>query len=474
MATRSDVAIHWFRQDLRLSDNPALTAASNKANILPIYILDDTVNHDESMGAASKWWLHHSLAKLDASLDGSLNIYKGDPKQILLDLVSQYSVSGLFWNRCYEPSHIDRDKELKQLFIDRGLEVKSFNGSLLWEPWEVQKADGSPYRVFTPFFRRGCLSKTSPRSPLPVPKPLQSVRDTGNNLHLDELNLLPRLDWADGFKEIWKAGEQEALKKMDAFIHRKADDYKSGRNYPAKEAVSRLSPHLHFGEVSPNTVWHALKKLPDNDDVDCVRTQLGWREFSYSLLYYFPSVTHENLQSKFNRFPWRENQEHLRAWQQGKTGYPLVDAGMRELWQTGYMHNRVRMVVGSFLVKNLLIHWRRGQEWFWDCLVDADLANNSLSWQWIAGCGVDAAPFFRIFNPVTQSEKYDPDGDYTRRFVPELKDLPNKYLHQPWIAPEQILEQADITLGDNYPLPIVDIKYSRERALEAYRSIKQN
>ena len=472
MVTNSKIVIHWFRQDLRVSDNPALSAANEQGQVLPIYILDETNCSDCSMGAASRWWLHQSLKKLNENLGGTLNIYHGDPKQILPRLVELHSVKGVYWNRCYEPWRMDRDKEIKALLACDDISTNSFNGSLLWEPWEIQKADGSPYKVFTPFFRRGCLNKAPPRIPLSRPKGLLPVKDEKNSLSIDDLGLLPKSGSAEKIAECWNVGEKEAQKKIDRLITKSVSDYKSGRNYPAQDAVSRLSPHLHFGEVSPNQVWHSLSQLPENDNIDCFKSELGWREFSYSQLYYFHDLPNSNLQSKFDHFPWQDNSEHLKAWQRGQTGYPLVDAGMRELWQTGYMHNRVRMVVGSFLVKNLLIHWRQGAEWFWDCLVDADLASNSGSWQWVAGSGADAAPFFRIFNPVTQGEKYDPQGEYTRRFVPELSNLPDKFIHKPFAAPKEILEKAGVSLGGTYPLPIVDIKTSRERALTAYKSIK--
>lgn len=461
--------IHWFRQDLRLSDNPALHSAAQQGEVLPIYILDDENADEHRMGGASRWWLHHSLTSLNDSLEGNLQIYQGKADEILPKLVKEYKIEAVYWNRCYEPWRIARDKRIKD-----ALEVKvhSFNGSLLWEPWDVLKADGTPYRVFTPYYRNGCLQAEAPREPLKAPDGLKFAQDKNNKTTLDSLSLLPKIDWHDQLVPHWEISENAAQDRLYSFLEEGIENYKEGRNFPAKHHVSRLSPYLHFGEISPNQVWHVANARHDGPNVKHFCSELGWREFSYSLLYHFPELARKNLQSKFDAFPWREDKQALERWQRGQTGYPIVDAGMRELWQTGYMHNRVRMIVGSFLVKNLLLHWHHGEAWFWDCLVDADLANNSASWQWIAGCGADAAPYFRIFNPITQGQKFDPDGEYTRHYVPELKALPQKYLFSPWEAPQQVLKEAGITLGEDYPTPIVEVKPSRERALEAFQSIK--
>lgn len=467
-----DIIIHWFRQDLRIQDNPALFEAARKGVVLPVYILDDHNTKDHRMGGASRWWLHYSLLALNKTLKGKLAVYSGDPKKILIDLVEEHNVKAVYWNRCYEPWRIKRDKSIKKSFEVHNIEVNSFNGSLLWEPWEVLKKDGTPYKVFTPYYRKGCLSAASPRLPLPKPAKVKWYEGIEDALPVDDLTLLPTIKWDKQLEPHWKIGEQAALKKLTVFSNKNLANYKQGRDFPALNTVSRLSPHLHFGEISPNQAWYAAKKNKDSDDLDHFLSEIGWREFSHSLLYHFPQLPKKSLQSKFDNFPWLKNKRHLRCWQKGETGHPLVDAGMRELWQTGYMHNRVRMVVGSFLVKNLLLHWHHGEQWFWDCLLDADLANNSAGWQWIAGCGADAAPYFRVFNPSTQGEKFDSDGEYTRHYIPELKKLPDKYLFKPWEAPEEILQAAGITLGKDYPEPIVDLKTSRVRALEAFKSLK--
>ena len=429
------------------------------------------------MGGASRWWLHHALESLNESLQGKLNLFRGDPLPILSRLAKQYSAARVVWNRCYEPWRIARDSKIKTALQALGTEVESFNGALLWEPWQVLKKDKSPYKVFTPYYRRGCLSSSAPRRPLEVPANIRWLPLSDESLSLDSLGLLPNIPWDKDMRTIWQINENAAQERLDRFIMSELEDYRDGRNYPDKANVSRLSAYLHFGQISPNSAWHrvsdAAPMIKNEASIDTFLSELGWREFSHYLLYHFPQLPRENLQSRFNVFPWSaDTDDHLQAWQQGRTGYPLVDAGMRELYSTGYMHNRVRMVVGSFLVKNLLIHWHRGEEWFWDCLVDADLAANSASWQWIAGCGADAAPFFRIFNPITQSEKFDKQGEYIRRYVPELAAMPSKYIHAPWQAPAEVLESADVVIGANYPAPIVDIKESRERALAAFKFTK--
>jgi deoxyribodipyrimidine photo-lyase len=407
-----------------------------------------------------------------------LNIYQGDPLVILTELAENNNAGAVFWNRCYEPESIERDGLIKSSLKDAGLNVQSFNGSLLWEPWQVLKKDDTPYKVFTPYYRRGCLSKSAPRRPLAQPANMH-LHKLENNLTVEDLSLLPTIGWDKKMHEHWDISEEGAKDRLDEFVFNGIQDYREGRNFPNKKNVSRLSPYLHFGQISVNTAWYAANDaaaLIDNEsNLDTFLSELGWREFSYYLLYHFPALPTKNLQPRFDVFPWAQNTDaDLRAWQKGKTGYPLVDAGMRELWETGYMHNRVRMVVGSFMVKNLLIHWHHGEQWFWDCLVDADLASNSASWQWVAGCGADAAPFFRIFNPITQSEKFDKQGDYIRRFVPELANMPAKYIHAPWLAPAEILAAAGVEIGTDYPAPIVDIKESRERALAAFKLTKND
>ena len=471
----SPISICWFRQDLRLTDNPALTHAVAEGAVLPIYILEDEDAGNDKMGAASRVWLHHSLQSLNKSLNGHLQIYKGDAKTILTALQARFHISSIHWNRSYEPWRISRDKALKTELNQQNEIAHSHKGSLLWEPWQAYKADGTPYKVFTPFYRRGCLSAPAPERPLPKPDNIEFAQGDGNALSIDALGLLPSHSWHEQIISDWQIGEDGAHHRLSTFLDKGLSDYAQGRNLPAKAFVSRLSPHLHFGEISPAQCWYsAVDRFGfENKNADVFLSELGWREFSHSLLYHNPHLKTEPLNQKFNHFPWRQSDEDLRAWQQGMTGYPIVDAGMRELYQTGYMHNRVRMIVGSFLVKNLRLHWKEGEKWFWDCLFDADHANNAASWQWIAGCGADAAPYFRVFNPITQAEKFDPDGSYIKKYVPELRFLPEKYIGAPFAAPADILRAANITLGKTYPHPLVDAKQSRLDALAAFATLKE-
>ena len=476
MDTNEDIIIFWFRQDLRIVDNPGLSKSLKSDKVLPIYILDDINSNDFAMGAASRWWLHNSLRELNKNLDNKLSLYKGDPLEILESLSSRFNIKGIFWNRCYEPWRIERDKKIKSKFIEKDIIVETFNSALLWEPWEILKSDNTPYKVFTPYYRKGCLMSEAPRKPLSAPNLNTLFEDKENILQLDDLNLLPRIKWYKEMEKLWEPGEKGAHKKLESFLSDGLLGYKEGRNFPSKKNVSQLSAHMHFGEISPNQVWHRAKLKKDlpgiEKDLDHFLSELGWREFSYNLLFHFPELPRENLQKKFDNFPWIENEILFDKWKKGLTGYPIVDAGMRELWQTGYMHNRVRMIVGSFLVKNLFLHWHKGEEWFWDCLIDADLASNSASWQWVAGSGADAAPYFRIFNPILQGKRFDPDGSYIKKFIPELEQLPSKYLFSPWEAPIEVLSEANIELGSDYPEPIVDLIKSRDRALEAFSTIR--
>lgn len=474
-----NTAIMWFRQDLRIQDNPALVQAAEHGRVLPIYIWDDIHPKEWLPGAASRWWLHHALADLAKALQNKLVFFRGDPSVILPDIAKHASASGIFWNRCYEPWQRQRDTQLKTQLQETGLTVRSTNGSLLWEPWTILKKDKTPYRVFTPFYRKGCLAATAPREPLPAPDSLAFFDGTIPAAQtLEQLPLLPECGQVNGQRwdaqlaPHWQISETAAQEKLQHFLTERLSNYKEGRNFPEQRAVSTLSPYLHFGQLSPHAAWHGAMSLTESDNQDCFCSELGWREFSHNLLYHNDTLPNTNLQTKFDRFDWRVDPSALRAWQYGLTGIPFVDAGMRELYQTGYMHNRVRMVVGSFLVKNLMIHWQAGATWFWDCLVDADLANNSASWQWVAGTGADAAPYFRVFNPVTQGEKFDPTGEYTRRWLPELAQLPNKFLFSPWTAPTAVLQSAGIKLGIDYPQPIVDLKASRVRALDAFSALK--
>jgi deoxyribodipyrimidine photo-lyase len=444
---------------------------------LPVYILDRTAAGDWAPGGASEWWLHQSLLSLQQGTDGALRVFCGDSLKILRKLIKAEGASSVYWNRCYEPWCIEQDSKIKTVLRDKGTEAHSFSGALLFEPTAIHKADGLPYKVFTPFYKRGCLPKQdSIRKPAAKPDSVVWHKP-GEDFDIDPLKLLGKPEWHAKLEPHWRPGEPGAQQRLSEFAEGPIKGYQDKRNFPALGHTSLLSPHLHFGEISPHQAWDSLRAIESKksvaNDVELFRRQLIWREFSYSLLYHWPGLPSKNWQSKFDAFPWRKNARDLRRWQQGKTGYPIVDAGMRELWDTGYMHNRVRMIVGSFLVKNLLIHWRQGEDWFWDTLVDADLANNSASWQWVAGSGADAAPYFRIFNPVTQGEKFDPDGEYVRRYVPELAALPNKWIHKPWLADDAVLKEAGVRIGDDYPKPMVDLKASRQRALDAFQTIKK-
>jgi deoxyribodipyrimidine photo-lyase len=384
----------------------------------------------------------------------------------------------VFWNRRYEPAIVARDESLKATLRAAGLQAESYNGALLHEPWSIQNKSGKPFRVFTPFWKT-CLAAGEPDPPLPVPRHVAPVQKQPISLPIAALELEPKMNWATGLQAAWCPGTAGAGGELKRFLAHGILAYSSGRNRPDLLGTSRLSPHLRFGEISPRQVWHAVASFAGSQSVPAKTwrswqflTELGWREFAYHLLYHFPQTAEQPLRPEFASFPWRDHAAWLQAWQRGQTGYPLVDAGMRELWSTGWMHNRVRMVVASFLVKNLLINWTQGARWFWDTLVDADLANNTLGWQWTAGCGADAAPFFRIFNPVSQGEKFDPEGSYVRRWIPELARIPDRWLHRPWEAPPAQLTAAGIELGRTYPRPIVSHLVAREVALEAYHDMK--
>lgn len=470
----SSISIMWFRADLRLSDNPALRASCQSGAVLPIYILEDEDAGKDKMGRASRLWLHHSLERLNQSLKGKLQIFNGPALSIFETLAQSHDIKEIHWNRAYEPWRIARDTKLKDMMQEKGIHAESHKANLLWEPWEVAKKDGTPYKVFTPFYRRGCLNAPAPRRPLSAPQDIKFA-DIPANTSLDDCELLPKNRWKDDLLAHWTVGEDGARARLDSFLDNGINDYKEGRNLPHKPFVSRLSPHLHFGEISVNQCWYSALERYDmgHEGCDTFLSELGWREFSASLLFYHQELKTDPLNQKFIHFPWREAPDDLVKWQQGQTGYPIVDAGMRELYQTGYMHNRVRMIVGSFLVKNLRLHWQYGEAWFWDCLFDADHAANSASWQWIAGCGADAAPYFRVFNPITQAERFDGEAHYIKQFVPELANLPAKYIGDPSAAPADVLAAANITLGRDYPYPIVDAKQSRLDALGAFATLKE-
>ncbi|MGD0616370.1 MAG: deoxyribodipyrimidine photo-lyase [Bryobacteraceae bacterium] len=443
-------ALLWFRQDLRLADNPALAAAlERRSPVIPVFIWAPEEEGEWPPGAASRWWLHQSLASLRSELErrGSrLIVRRGPAAAALSRLVAESGASAVLWNRRYEPTAIARDREVKSRLGENGVIAQSFNGSLLFEPWTIRNSSEQPFRVFTPFWRV-CQSKP----PAPVcedaPEHVPSPDQWPQSLDLAELSLEPAVDWAGGLRQVWQPGESGARRQLQRFLREALAEYPVNRDSPGLVGTSRLSPHLHFGEISPGQVQRAILGVANGNRAACdaYLRQLGWREFAYHLLYHNPESPHQELRPEFAAFPWRMHPEHFKAWKRGKTGYPLVDAGMRELWQTGWIHNRVRMVVASFLVKHLLIDWKAGAAWFWDTLVDADLANNSLGWQWVAGCGADAAPYFRIFNPATQAGKFDSGGGYVKRWVPESQ----------------------------HPLPIVDHIEARKRALTALDRIRR-
>ena len=434
-------ALVWFRQDLRLADNPALAAAVERGGpVIPVYIRAPEEEGAWPPGAASRWWLGRSLAALKGELEkrGSRLIVRCGPSgDALARLLAETGAGAVFWNRRYEPAAVARDRSVKAQLRGVGVLAESFNGSLLFEPWTVANRAGQPFRVFTPFWR-ACMSRPIPPLAADPPAHFASPEHWPSSLALSDLQLEPAIDWAGGFRECWVPGEAGALARLKRFAANGGPGYQKERDRADRAGTSRLSPHLHFGEIGPAQIWRAAPaNLP-------FLRQLVWREFAYHLLFHFPESTHRPLRPDFARFPWRSDPELFRAWTRGKTGYPLVDAGMRELWRTGWMHNRVRMVVASFLVKHLLIGWQEGAAWFWDTLVDADLANNTLGWQWVAGCGADAAPYFRIFNPAIQAAKFDPDGAYVSRWVPDSASL----------------------------RPIVDHAEARRRALAALAGIK--
>ena len=465
--------LHWFRNDLRVQDNPGLTVAAARGEVLPVFIVDSDQPESSKPGAASNAWLHRSLEQLNASLSGGLLTKKGSASALIIEICKSYQIDAVTWNRGYEPYSIKRDTALKVALKEAGIQVDSFNASLLYEPWDAVKKDGTPYRVYTPFYKHSQANLEIRRTASLEVSQLNLIWPEGDAA-IDDLELLPRVGWDQDMMRHWQPGEIGARQRLDTFIEQGLKDYRVGRDFPAKASVSRLSPHLHFGEISPHQVAATLSaRAPRTDNFEHFTKELVWREFSYHLLYHFSDLPEKNLQPKFDHFPWEDNADWLHAWQRGKTGYPIVDAGMRELWQTGSMHNRVRMIVASFLVKNLRLHWRHGMQWFWNCLVDADLASNSAGWQWCAGSGADAAPYFRIFNPITQGQRFDPEGAYTLKYVPELKKLPHKYLFDPWNCPPEVADKLGFSLGRDYPNPIVDVKQSREMALMAFTEMKR-
>ncbi|MGQ4005955.1 deoxyribodipyrimidine photo-lyase [Francisellaceae bacterium CB300] len=459
-------AIHWFRKDLRLTDNPSLHHASDADETITIYIFDDKAD----IGGASKLWLHHSLKSLNKSLDNKLNIYSGNPLEIIKKLITENSITDFYWNRCYDKYSISRDTQIKKFLEDTGINVKSFNGSLLVEPWKCTKDDGTHYKVYTPFYK--ALMKSRPHRTNIAKPSFNKLTKLNDSKDISELNLLePKLDWQEIING-WQVGEEAAIEKLENFLKDKVGDYKKSRDFMSNNATSTLSPHLHFGEISPNQIFNTVYGLDYiSSDAEHFIKELVWRDFCYYQSYHYPDLVTKNISSKFDTFEWENDETKLQAWQQGKTGIPIVDAGMRELWQTGYMHNRVRMIVASFLIKNCLVHWKYGEQWFFDTLFDADFASNNANWQWVAGCGLDAAPYFRIFNPVLQADKFEA-AEYIRKYVPELANLSDKFISKPWEAKADILEEAKIELGKDYPHVIVDLKASREKALALHKKLK--
>ncbi len=472
----SETALLWFRLDLRLADNPALLAALRHGGpVIPVFIWSPEEEGQWQPGSASRWWLHQSLCRLDESLrmQGSrLTVRRGSAIDALRHLLDETGATAVYWNRRYEPAVVARDQDVKAALRSDGRRAESYNGSLLFEPWTVRTQQGGPYRVFSPFWK-ACLALPQPEPATRAPEKVTGPERWPATLHVDELGLEPAVDWAGGLRSTWRPGEAGAVDELSRFLGA-LEGYTTNRDRPDMIGTSRLSPHLHFGEISARQIWSAVcgTQQGDTEASQSFLRELGWREFAHHLLWSFPHMPEQPLQEKFADFPWRCDAKRLRCWQKGQTGYPIVDAGMRQLWQTGWMHNRVRMITASFLVKHLLIPWQEGACWFWDTLVDADLANNTVGWQWTAGCGADAAPYFRIFNPVSQGERFDPEGHYVRRWIPELRALPNAWVHKPWEAPSPVLSSAGVTLEKDYPNPVVAHREARDRALEAFDLVK--
>jgi len=474
----SEHSIVWFRRDLRIQDNPALAAAARAGKpVIALYIHAPDEEVPWSPGGASNWWLHHALAGLAtglAALGVPLVIRNGKSLDVLCALTSEYNVSSVFWNRCYEPATIKRDTAIKQALKKNGPSVQSFNASLLFEPRQVRNQSGQPFRVFTPFWKH--LRSLPVEAPVHVPAGrLLPPEPAPASLTVESLGLLPDIPWDQDFYRHWKPDRKGAEAALQGFVAERLESYKKSRDLPGIDGTSMLSPYLHWGQLGPREVWEAVQQTGLADDAGgfTFLSEIAWREFAHHLLFHFPDTPERPLNRSYSHFPWEPDQAYLEAWQSGRTGYPIVDAGMRQLWKTGWMHNRVRMIAASFLVKHLLQPWQAGAAWFWDTLVDADLASNTMGWQWTAGCGADAAPYFRIFNPILQGEKFDPDGAYVRTWVPELKDLPTRYIHQPWEAPSAVLQKAGVELGRHYPGPVIAHAAGRERALAALSANKR-
>ena len=480
-------ALVWLRDDLRLADNPALQAAVESGGpVFCFYVHDAKPKTARPLGGAARWWLHHSLTALAKDLKArgaDLHVFTGPEAETVERIAKALEAGAIHWNRRYDGPGIETDKTLKAAFRERGVSAESHKGHVLYEPWDVTGKSGGPMKVFTPFWR-AARETGEPRGPLAAPKRIPGADwPEGAEIapvSIDALALLPtRPDWSGGLHEEWTPGEEGAAARLTQFLEGGFDGYAEDRNRPDMASTSMLSPHLRFGEISPRQIWHAAVAAVESSrtsalrrDLDKFLSEVGWREFAYHLLFHNPDLATKNYQQRFDAFPWAPDDALLKAWQRGRTGYPIVDAGMRQLWTTGWMHNRVRMIVASFLIKHLLIDWRMGEKWFWDTLVDADPANNAASWQWVAGSGADAAPYFRIFNPILQGEKFDPKGEYVRRWVPELASLRTELIHKPWTAQAGVLAGAGIRLGQTYPRPVVDHDKARQRALEAFGQLK--
>jgi deoxyribodipyrimidine photo-lyase len=465
-------AILWFRDDLRLTDHAALHAAIQTGRpVLPLFILDDDAAGAWALGGASRWWLHHSLQALQQSLSTlgvALTLRRGSSVAIVTEIAEQTSAAEVFTGGSSDPWARQLDRAVA---ASLGRPLHRMRTTTLYHPDSVRTKSGGAFSVYTPF-ANACLALGGPKTPLPAPKHLP-VGKSARSDHLMDWGLLPtKPNWASGLQDTWTPGEAGAMERAEAFLRHGLAGYAAARDRPAGDGTSMLSPHLHFGEISAVQLWHLAQTSPDGQSRKIFIRELLWREFCANLLWHNPTLPETPLKPEFGKMPWRQDQAGLVAWQRGQTGVPIVDAGMRQLWQTGWMHNRVRMIVASFLIKHLMIPWQEGEAWFWDTLVDADLANNAANWQWVAGSGADAAPYFRIFNPVLQGNKFDSDGEYVRHFVPELTHLDHRHIHAPWEAPADALAKAGVILGKTYPNPVVDLAAGRTRALEAYAAIR--
>ena len=470
------VGIHWFRLDLRLNDNPALYQLSKEVDtIIPIYVYEENIQ----IGEASKCWLEKSLESLDNELskfDSKLYVFKGDPKKIIHKIIQDNNILCFTWNRLYDKHSVKRDKEIKSFLNKKAIVCNTYNGYLLSEPWELKNKSGNFFKVFTPFWKANFQILLNKKLSLSSSNKYNFYKKNINSvLKIEELQLnIPKKEWMNRILSYWEIGENAAKLKLKKFINNKLFNYSTGRDKPDSDFTSKISPHLHYGEISPLRIFNeVMKSNIDENNKKKYLSEIGWRDFSYNLLFNYPAMTEFPIQSKFKKFPWLRDKKNLHTWKLGKTGIPIVDAGMKELYEMGWMHNRVRMIVGSFLTKNLLIHWKEGERWFFDTLVDADIGSNSAGWQWIAGSGADASPYFRIFNPILQGKKFDPKGKYVKKFLPSLDKIPEKFIHSPWEMTVEEQERYNFILGRDYPKPIIDLNETRKRALAAFKKISE-